>query len=132
MLLVVLTLAVVYYIALVPTMLVFVGHVGMPFLLDRFLLWAPGIMLVSIAIGSLIGVIFIDRSVAAPVATAVGVMLVFAVLVPLQELLVARGYGASASGRFVLLSPLVLLKNALGFTLAVGTLPASTTATRIC
>jgi hypothetical protein len=58
-------------------------------------------------------------------------MLVFAVLVPLQELLVARGYGASATGHFVLLSPLVLLKNGLGFTLAVGSLPASTAATWI-
>jgi ABC-type transport system involved in multi-copper enzyme maturation permease subunit len=131
-LLVVLTLALAYYLALIPTMLVFVGHVGMPYLLGRFLLWAPGILLISIAVGSLVGVVFIGRSVAAPVATAVGLMLIFAVLVPLQELLVARGYGASASGHFVLLSPLVLLKNALGFTLAVGTLPATTTATWIC
>jgi hypothetical protein len=130
--LVVLTLAVAYYIALLPVTLVFTAHVGMPFLLGRFLLWTPGILLVSVAIGSLIGVLFIGRSVAPPVATAVGVMLVFAVLVPLQELLVARGYGASATGHFVLLSPLVLLKNGLGFTLAVGSLPASTAATWIC
>jgi hypothetical protein len=119
-------------VALIPVTLVFIAHVGMPFLLGRFLLWTPGILLISVAIGTLIGVLFIGRSVAPPVATAVGVMLVFAVLVPLQELLVARGYGASATGHFVLLSPLVLLKNGLGFTLAVGSLPASTAATWIC
>ncbi|HEX9412683.1 MAG TPA: hypothetical protein VF916_04210 [Ktedonobacterales bacterium] len=118
--LVVLTLALGYYLALIPMTLVYVAHVGMPFLLTRLLLWTPGILLVSVAVGSLVGVLFIGRSVAAPVATGVGIMLVFAVLVPLQELLVARGYGATATGHVVLVSPLVLLKNGLGFTLAVA------------
>jgi hypothetical protein len=97
----------------------------MPFLLAKFLVWTPGVLLVSVAVGTLIGVFFIGRSVAPPVATGVGVMLVFAVLVPLQELLVARGYGASATGHVVLVSPLVLLKNGLGFTLAAGSVPTS-------
>jgi hypothetical protein len=124
--LVVLTLAIAYYAALIPMMLVYVAHVGMPLLLAKFLVWTPGILLVSVAVGTLTGVMFISRSVAAPVATGVGVMLVFAVLVPLQELLVARGYGATASGHVVLVSPFALLKNGLGFTLAVGWLPTST------
>jgi hypothetical protein len=124
--LVVLTVAIAYYITLIPMMLVYIAHVGTPFLLAKFLVWTPGILLVSVAVGTLIGVLFIGRSVAAPVATGVGDMLVFAVLVPLQELLVARGYGATASGHVVLVSPFVLLKNGLGFTLAVGSLPTST------
>jgi len=124
--LVVLTLAAAYYIAVIPTTLVYIAHVGVPFLLAKFLVWTPGILLVSIAVGTLIGVLFIGRSVAPPVATGVGVMLIFAVLVPLQELLVARGYGSTASGHVALFSPLVILKNGLGFTVAVGSLPATT------
>jgi hypothetical protein len=124
--LVVLTLAAGYYVAVIPTTLVYIAHVGLPFLLAKFLVWTPGILLVSIAVGTLIGVLFIGRSVAAPVATGVGVMLIFAVLVPLQELLVARGYGSTASGHVALFSPLVILKNGLGFTVAAGSLPATT------
>lgn len=124
--LVVFTLAVAYFVAVLPMTAVYVVHVGMPVLLAKFMWWTPGILVVSIAIGTLIGVLFIGRSVAAPVATGVGIMLVSAVLVPLQELLVARGYGATASGHVVLISPLVLLKNGLAFTLAVGSIPSST------
>ena len=56
----------------------------------------------------------------------------FAVLVPLQELLVAQGYGATATGRLTLASPFVLLKNGLGFTLGASSIPASTTLTWLC
>jgi hypothetical protein len=130
--LVVLTLAVTYYLAIAPLAAVYVANVGMPFLLARFLIWTPGILLVCVSVGTLIGVLFIGRSVAPPVATGVGVMLVYAVLVPLQELLVTRGYGATATGHVALISPLVLLKNGLGFTLATSAVPASTAVTWIC
>ena len=33
-----------YYLALVPMLLVYTHHVGLPFLLERFLVWAPGIL----------------------------------------------------------------------------------------
>jgi hypothetical protein len=51
--------------------------------------------------------------------------------VPLQELLVAQGNGASRTGHLTLTSPAVLLKNAFGFTLAVGSIPTTTTRTWI-
>jgi ABC-type transport system involved in multi-copper enzyme maturation permease subunit len=127
--LVLLTLAAGYYLALLPMMAVYVAHVGMPLLLARFLAWTPGILLASVAVGTLIGVLFIGRSVAPPIGTGVGVLLAFAGLVPLQELLVAQGYGASASGRITLASPAVLLKNALGFTLGASAVPATTAMT---
>ena len=127
--LVLLTLAIGYFVALIPMMLVYVAHVGMPFLLIKFVEWTPGILLASVATGTLIGVLFIGRSVASPVATGVGVLMSFACLVPLQELLVAQGYGAKATGRLTLASPLVLLKNGLGFTLVAGSIPASTALT---
>ena len=130
--LVLLTLALAYYIALTPMMLVYVAHVGMPFLLARLVVWTPGILLVSVAVGTLIGVFFIGRSVAPPIATGVGVLLVLAVLVPLQELLVTQGYGATPTGRLTLASPFVLLKNGLGFTLATNSVPASTGLTLLC
>ena len=98
----------------------------------RLVAWTPGILLASVATGTLIGVLFIGRSVAPPVATGVGVLLVFAGLVPLQELLVARGFGGMATGHLALASPPVLLKNALGFTLAAGSIPASTALTWCC
>ena len=126
--LVLLTLAAAYYVALIPMLLVYTHHVGLPFLLGRFLLWTPGILIASIAIGTLIGVLFIGRSVAAPAAAGMGVLLAYVGLVPLQELMVARGNGATRSGHIALASPAVLLKNALGFTLAVGSIPATTTA----
>jgi hypothetical protein len=129
--LVLLTIAAVYYLALVPMQLVYTHHVGLPFLLDRFLRWTPGIMIASIAIGTLIGVLFIGRSVAAPAGTGMGVLLAYVGLVPLQELLVARGNGATRSAHIALASPAVLLKNALGFTLAVGRVPATTLLTWI-
>ena len=130
--LVLLTLAAGYYVALVPMMLVYNALVGMPFLLGKLVAWTPGILLASVAIGTLIGVLFIGRSVAPPVATGVGVLLAFAVLVPLQELLVAQGYGATATGHLTLASPFVLLKNGLGFSLGAGSIPASTTLTWLC
>jgi hypothetical protein len=128
--LVLLTIAIAYYAALVPMQMVYTHHVGLPFLLERFLGWTPG-MIASIAIGTLIGVLFIGRSVAAPIGAGMGVLLAYVGLVPLQELMVARGNGATRSGHIALASPAVLLKNALGFTLAVGRIPASTKLTWI-
>ena len=127
--LVIFTLAGAYYVALVPMMLVYTSHVGLPTLLGKFLIWAPGILVVSIAVGTLIGVLFIGRSIAAPAATGVGVLLAYAGLVPLQELLVAQGNGATRTGHLTLVSPAVLLKNALGFTLVATSIPATTTLT---
>jgi ABC-type transport system involved in multi-copper enzyme maturation permease subunit len=129
--LVLLTLAAAYYVALVPMMLVYAYHVGLPPLLEKFLIYAPGSLAVSIAIGTLIGVLFIGRSIAAPAATGVGVLLAYAGLAPLQELLVAQGNGATRTGGLTLASPAVLLKNALGFTLAAGSIPTTTTRTWI-
>ncbi len=129
--LVLLSIAAAYYVALIPMQLVYMHHVGLPFLLGRFLLWTPGILIASIAIGTLAGVLFIGRSVAAPAGTGMGVLLAYVGLVPLQELLVARGNGATRSGHITLASPAVLLKNALGFALAAGRIPASTMLTWI-
>jgi hypothetical protein len=129
--LVLLTIAIAYYLALLPMLAVYVHLVGLPLLLKKFLLWTPGLLLASIAIGVLIGVLFIGRSIAAPAATGVGVLLAYACLVPLQELMVARGNGASRVGRVALMSPAVLLKNALGFTLVAASVPAGTIATWI-
>ena len=111
--LVLLTLAIAYYMALVPMALVYAAHIGVPLLLKKFLIWSPGLLLVAIAVGLLVGVLFIGRSMAAPAATGMGLLLVYAALVPLQELMVARNSGATRMGRVTLLSPAVLLKNAL-------------------
>jgi ABC-type transport system involved in multi-copper enzyme maturation permease subunit len=108
--LVLLTLAVAYYAALAPMMLVYVAHVGMPLLLKKCLIAAPILLVSSVAVGSLVGVLFIGRSIAAPVATGVGVLLAYAGTLPLQELLVARGNGAGRLGGIMLISPAVLLK----------------------
>jgi hypothetical protein len=129
--LVLLTMAAAYYVALVPMVLVYTHHVGVPLLLQKLLIWAPCLLLVSIAIGTLIGVLFIGESIAAPAATGMGVLLAYAGFVPLQELLVAQGNGATRTGHLTLMSPAVLLKNAFGFTLAVGSIPATTTRTWI-
>jgi hypothetical protein len=86
----------------------------------------------SIAIGSLVGVLFIGRSIAAPAATAMGLLLAYGGMVPLQELMVAQQNGASRTGHVTLLSPAVLLKNALGFSLVAASVPATTTRTWIC
>jgi hypothetical protein len=129
--LVVLTLAAAYYVALLPILGVYLYHVPMPALLARLLVWAPGLLVASVAIGTLVGVLFIGRSIAAPAATGMGVLLTYAALVPLQELMVARGNGATHIGRLALLSPAVLLKNALGFTLVTGMVPVTTTSTWI-
>ncbi|MHB8501724.1 MAG: ABC-2 transporter permease [Candidatus Acidiferrales bacterium] len=129
--LVVLTLAAAYYVALIPMVLVYIHHVGVPLLLQKLLIWAPCLLLMSIAIGTLIGVLFIGQSIAAPAATSMGILLAYAGFVPLQELLVARGNGATRTGHLTLASPAVLLKNAFGFTLAVGSIPATTTRTWI-
>jgi hypothetical protein len=130
--LVLLTVALAYYLAVAPLAAVYVANVGMPYLLAMYLLWTPGILVVCIAVGTLVGVLFIGRSVAPPVATGVGIMLVYAVLTPLQELLVARGFGSTATGHVTLVSPLVLLKNGLGFTLATGAIPETTVWTWVC
>ena len=129
--LVLVTLAAAYYVALLPMMLVYTHHAGTPLLLRKLLIWAPCLLVVSIAFGVLIGVLFIGQSIVAPAATGMGVLLAYAGFVALQELLVARGNGATHSGHLTLTSPAVLLKNALGFTLAVGSIPATTTRTWI-
>ena len=129
--LVLLTIAAAYYVALVPMVLVYTHHVGAPPLLQKLLVWAPCLLVVSIAIGALIGVLFIGESIAAPAATGMGVLLAYAGFVPLQELLVSQGNGATRTGHLTLMSPAVLLKNAFGFTLAVGSIPATTTRTWI-
>lgn len=127
--LVLVTLACAYYVALVPMVLVYTHHVGVPPLLEKLLVWAPCLLLVSIAVGVLVGALFIGESIAAPAATGVGVLLAYAGFVPLQELLVAQGNGATRTGHLTLVSPAVLLKNAFGFTLAVGSIPATTSRT---
>jgi ABC-type transport system involved in multi-copper enzyme maturation permease subunit len=131
-LLVLLTFAAAYYVALVPMMLVYTWHVGFPLLLRKFLIWTPGLLLASVAVGSLVGVLFIGRSIAAPAATGMGVLLAYAGLIPLQELMVAQGNGATRTGHLTLLSPAVLFKNALGFTLVASSIPATTARTWIC
>jgi hypothetical protein len=130
--LVLLTLGAAYCVSLLPMMLVYVHHVGAPLLLRRFLLWAPAITIASIAVGSLIGVLFIGRSIAAPAATAMGILLMYGGLVPLQELMIAQGNGASRTGHVTLLSPAVLVKNGLQFTLVAGFIPATITRTWVC
>jgi hypothetical protein len=129
--LVLVTIAAAYYMALVPMVLVYTHYVGVPLLLKKLLIWAPCLLLVSIAMGTLIGVLFIGESIAAPTATGMGVLLAYAGFVPLQELLVAQGNGATRTGHLTLASPAVLLKNAFGFTLAVGSIPATTARTWI-
>src|ERR1700674_823024 len=129
--LVLVTMAAAYYLALIPMMLVYAHHVGVPLLLRKLLIWAPCLLVASIAMGTLIGVLFIGESIAAPAATGMGVLLAYAGFVPLQELLVAQGNGATRTGHLTLASPAVLLKNAFGFTLAVGSIPATTARTWI-
>lgn len=129
--LVLVTLAAGYYVALLPMMLIYTHHAGMPPLLRKLLLWCPCLLVAGIAIGALIGVLFIGESIAAPAATGMGVLLAYAGFVPLQELLVAQGNGATRTGHLTLVSPAVLLKNAFGFTLAVGTIPTTTMRTWI-
>ena len=51
------TMATAYYAALLPMMLVYSHHVGVPLLLRKLLLWAPCLLVTSIAIGVLIGVL---------------------------------------------------------------------------
>src|SRR3984893_13799914 len=129
--LVIVTIAAAYYVALVPMVLVYTHHVGVPLLLQKLLIWAPCLLVASIAMGTLIGVLFIGESIAAPAATGMGVLLAYAGLIPLQELLVAQGNGATRTGHLTLASAAVLLKNALGFTLAASSIPATTRLTWI-
>jgi ABC-type transport system involved in multi-copper enzyme maturation permease subunit len=124
---VLLTFALGYYLALLPMMAVYVAHVGVPPLLHDLLRWAPLLLVASVAIGTLVGVLFIGRSVAAPVGTGMGVLLAYAGFLPLQELMVSQANGATRTGHVTLASPAVLLKNALGFSVAVGNVPATTT-----
>ena len=124
--LVLITFAAGYNVALVPMMAVYTAHVGFPPLLRHFVLWTPGLVVASVAIGTLIGVLFIGRSLAAPAGTGMGVLLAYAGLLPLQELMVARANGATRTGHLTLVSPAVLLKNALGFAVAAGNVPATT------
>jgi len=129
--LVLLTLAAAYYIALLPAMLVYTAHVGVPFLLHKYLLWTPGILLAEISIGSLIGVLFIGRSVAAPIGAAMGVLLAYVVFLPMQEVMASQGNGATRTAHITLASPAVLLKNALGFALGGRTILSETRMTWI-
>lgn len=129
--LVVLTLAAAYYIALLPMMLVYVHYVGLPLLLKKFVFWAPGLLLTSTIIGILVGVLFIGRSIAAPTGTGMGILLFYAGLLPLQELMVSQGHGTSRTSHLTLASPAVLLKNGLGFALATPNIPATTARTWI-
>jgi ABC-type transport system involved in multi-copper enzyme maturation permease subunit len=85
--LVLMTLAVACYFALVPIMPVYIWHVGLPPLLHKFLIWAPGLLIGSIAVGTLIGVLFIGCSLAAPVGAGIGILLALAGLMPLRELM---------------------------------------------
>jgi hypothetical protein len=103
----------------------------LPTLLHKFLLWTPGLLIASIAIGTLIGVLFIGRSLAAPIGAGMGVLLAYVGLMPLQELMVSLGNGATRTGHLTLMSPAVLLKNALGFALATNRIPATTARTWI-
>jgi len=123
--LVLLSLAAAYYAALLPAMLVYAAHVGVPFLLHKYLLWCPGILLAEIAIGSLIGILFIGRSVMAPIGTAMGLLLAYVVFIPMQEVMVAQGNGATRTGHITLASPAVLIKNALGFAFGRSILSAT-------
>jgi ABC-type transport system involved in multi-copper enzyme maturation permease subunit len=127
--LVLVTMAVAYYVALVPMMLVYAAHIGIPLLLHKFLWWTPGLLLASLSVGTLIGVLFIGRSLAAPIGAGMGVLLAYAGFLPLQELMVAQANGASRGGHLTLASPAVLLKNALGFAVATGSIPATATMT---
>jgi len=122
-------LAAAYYVALLPMMVVYTAHVGVPPLLHKFLLWTPGLLIASLAVGTLIGVLFIGRSLAAPAGAGMGLLLAYVALMPVQELMVSRGDGATRTGHLTLASPAVLLKNALGFTLAVNRIPATTAMT---
>jgi hypothetical protein len=129
--LVLLTLATAYYVALLPMMLVYVAHVGVQPLLHKFLIWTPCLLLSCVAVGMLIGVLFIGRSLGAPVGAAMGVLLVYAALIPVQEVMVNQGNGATWTGHLALTSPAVMLKNALGFALATNRIPATTAHTWI-
>ena len=120
------TLAAGYCIALVPMLLVYDAHVGVPFLLHKFLWWTPGLLIASVAVGTLLGVLFIGRSIAAPAGAGMGVLLAYAAMLPLQELMVAQANGATRTGHLTLMSPAVLLKNGLGFAVAVGNIPTAT------
>ena len=122
-----LTLAAAYYAALLPMLLVYVAHIGLPFLLHKFLWWTAGLLVASVAVGLLVGVLFIGRSIAAPAGAGMGVLLLYAGLMPLQELMVAQGNGAGRTGHLALASPAVLLKNALGFALVTANVPTATT-----
>jgi hypothetical protein len=129
--LVLITLAAAYYVALLPMLAVYVHHIPAPALLRWFLIWAPGTLAISVSVGMLIGVLFIGRSIAAPVATGTAVLLIYAAAVPLQELLVSQGNGAARTGHLVLISPVVLIKNALGFAVVAAMVPANTHGTWI-
>jgi hypothetical protein len=78
--------------------------------------------------GTLIGVLFIDESIRRTCRDGHGrAACVRGVRAPTGvEFLAAQGNGATRTGHLTLASPAVLLKNAFGFTLAVGSIPATT------
>jgi len=100
--LVLLTLGAAYCVALLPMMLVYVSHVGVPPLLHKLLLWAPSEPAGVHRYGILIGVLFIGRSLAAPAGAGMGVLLAYAALIPVQEVMVSQGNGASRTGHLTL------------------------------
>jgi ABC-type Na+ efflux pump permease subunit len=55
--LVLLTFAAAYYLALLPMLAVYTYYVGLPLLLAMFLVWAPCLLVASIAVGTLVGVL---------------------------------------------------------------------------
>jgi hypothetical protein len=72
--LVLLTFAAAYYLALLPMLAVYTYYVRLPLLLAKFLVWAPCLLVASIAVGTLVGVLFIGRNIAPPAATGMGVL----------------------------------------------------------
>jgi hypothetical protein len=56
-------------------------------LLHKFLIWALGLLIESIGVGTPIGVLFIGCSLASPADAGIGILLAFAGLMPLQELM---------------------------------------------
>lgn len=127
--LVLLTLALAYYVALLPPTAIFAIHAGVPFLLNRLAIYGLLLLPVSVAFGALVGVMFIGKSVAPALATGVGVLLLFAGAIAYQEMTVVRGTASGFAARLAFVSPAVSLKNALGFALAAPFVPASTAMT---
>jgi len=120
--LVLLTLAAAYYIALLPSMLVYTAHVGVPLLLHKYLLWAPGILLAEILNR------FADRrplhrpQCGSAHRSSYGRAARLCGLSSHAGGDVLPGRRRHRTGHITLASPAVLLKNALGFALGGRTI----------